>query len=150
MVRFDYFFLLLLFSMSPFFLVNMRGQEMIHLKNPSFEDMPRPGIWGIYEKNFDLRHNYEIDPNEPYALRDWLDCGPYDFPAESPPDIHPVKPEGSFEVTMDPKDGMTYLGLVTRYNDSYEAVSQKLDKSLKKGHCYSLQGYLARSDQYKS
>lgn len=132
-------------------MVDTQGQDIIHLKNPSFEDMPRPGIRGIYyEKKLDLRKNYEIDTDEPYVMKDWLDCGLAEFPEESPPDIHPVKPEGTWEVTMDPKDGRSYLGLVTRYNDTYEAISQKLNKSFKKGRCYSFQSYLARSDHYKS
>lgn len=40
---------------------------MIHLNNPSFEDVPRPG----------------------QAPKGWYDCGDINFPLETPPDVHP-------------------------------------------------------------
>jgi len=107
------------------------SQKIIDLKKSSSEDIPdKVGV--------------EFMP-----IKYWYDCGILDFPGETPPDIHPV-PSGAWEVTMDPKDGKTFLGLVVRYNNTYEAISQKLDKKLKKNKCYTVSGYLALSDTYRS
>lgn len=96
--------------------------EPIHLVNPSFEDMPRPGK----------------------PPRDWFDCG---FPGETPPD---VQPDPTFSVSKMPVDGGTYLGMVVRDNDTWESVSQKLSRPLKKGQCYEFSMHLSRSELYIS
>lgn len=107
------------------------AQEKITLQNPSFEDMPRKGG----------------DPLT--SIKSWHDCGLSKFPGESPPDIHPV-PANAWEVSKDPYDGNTFLGMVTRYNDTYESLSQLLSAPLKGGVCYSFTAFLARSELYKS
>ena len=96
--------------------------EAIYLTNPSFEDMPRHSI----------------------APTGWYDCG---FPGESPPD---VQPSGEFSVTKPANHGSTYLGLVVRDNDTWEAVSQKLSRPLRRGQCYEFSLDLARSELYIS
>lgn len=96
--------------------------EPIYLANPSFEDFPR--------------HS-----KEPSG---WFDCG---FPNESPPD---VQPSGDFSVTKPPFHGNTYLGMVVRDNDTWEAVSQRLSRPMKKGQCYEFSLHLARSELYIS
>lgn len=98
--------------------------EPIELLNPSFEDFPR----------------HSKPP------RDWNDCG---FPNESPPDIQP-DPAYTFQVSKDPVDGDTYLGMVVRDNETYERVSQRLARPLEKGKCYEFSIYLARSPMYVS
>ena len=100
-------------------------EEAIYLTNPSFEDMPRHSI-------------------EPAG---WFDCGGIRFPAESPPD---VQPSGEFSVTKPANHGATYLGMVVRDNDTWESVSQKLSRPLKKGQCYEFSIDLARSELYIS
>ena len=99
------------------------SQDTIHLKNPSFEDMPRVGVLG----------SRYIDG--------WYDCRAK-FPQETPPDIHPV-PKGGWGVTTPSFDGQTYLGMVIRYNDTYEGVSQKLSTPLTAGKCYSFSLFMA-------
>jgi len=73
----------------------------------------------------------------------WLNLG---SSAETPPDIQP----GSFEVTLKPQHGDTYLGLVVRDNNSWEGVGQRLDGFLKKDSTYTFSVWLARSPLYSS
>ncbi len=94
----------------------------IQLENPSFEDLPR--------------HS-----KAPYG---WYDCG---FRGETPPD---VQPNGTFSVIKPASHGSTYLGMVVRDNDTWEAVSQKLSAPLQQGTCYEFRITLARSKLYLS
>jgi len=96
------------------------GQE-IKLNNPSFEDAPRHSAI-------------------PYG---WKDCGDIN---ESPPDIQP----GHFKVTQKAKGGKTFLGLVTRDNDTWEGISQRLSRTLKSGECYKFSVHLAKAEKYIS
>jgi outer membrane protein OmpA-like peptidoglycan-associated protein len=98
------------------------ASEVIQLLNPSFEDMPR--------------HSK--------APRGWTDCG---FKGESAPDI---QPSGIFSVTKPAADGDTYLGMVVRDNDTWEAVGQELSRPLERGKCYSFSVALCRSELYVS
>ncbi len=100
------------------------GQRMdtIELFNPSFEDIPK----------------HSSPP------RGWIDCG---FPGESPPDVHPTT---TFNVLRPAQHGRTYLGMVTRENDTWESVQQGLTFPIKGGNCYSFSIYLCRSDTYLS
>ena len=107
------------------------AQTVISLQNPSFEDMPRKGT--------------------PFTqpIKGWHDCGLTKFPAESPPDIHPV-PAYAWEVTKQPYDGLTFLGMVTRHNDTYESLSQILSSPIQAGVCYNFSAFISRSELYKS
>jgi outer membrane protein OmpA-like peptidoglycan-associated protein len=98
------------------------SQGAIYLNNPSFEDFPR--------------HSHP-----PVG---WQDCG---FAGESPPD---TQPSGDFAVTYPATDGSTYLGMVVRDNETYEAVTQKLSSPMKPGICYEFSLHLARSPYYVS
>ena len=101
------------------------------LSNPSFEDIPRQG----------------------HPPRGWYDCG---FPGETPVDVHPaaISAEDTanfFGVDNRPHDGNTYLGMVVRDNDTYEAVSQRFTSGrLEAGTCYTFSVYLARETGYFS
>jgi len=75
--------------------------QIIPLNNPSFEDTPSIGI----------------------TPKCWLDCG---MPGETPPDIQP----NQFRVDKSPQHGNTYLGMVTRDSDTWEAVGQMLETPL--------------------
>lgn len=99
--------------------------EPILLTNPSFEDIPRAS-------------------RQP---RGWRDCGEMIFPDESAPD---TQPSGEFSVSKAAFDGNTYLGMVVRDNDTYESVSQRLSRPMKKGQCYEFSIYLCRSELYIS
>ncbi|OAV42660.1 hypothetical protein A3850_015565 [Lewinella sp. 4G2] len=102
------------------------AQELgeIQLRNPSFEDMPRNSA----------------------PPRGWTNCG---FPGETPPDVHP-DPRFEFQVAKAAQHGMTYLGMVTRENETYEAVGQMLSEDFVAGQCYELNVQLARSETYLS
>lgn len=107
------------------------AQEPIKLYNPSFEDIPRKGGQGSS------------------SIKGWNDCGLSKFPGESPPDIHPL-PSYAWEVSKTAYEGQTFLGMVTRYNDSYESLSQALSSPLHGGTCYSFTAFLSKSELYKS
>jgi outer membrane protein OmpA-like peptidoglycan-associated protein len=99
-------------------------EGIVHLRNPSFEDLPRN--------------------SEP--PRGWTDCG---FPGETAPDVQP-DPEFLFEVRKPAYDQNTYLGMVTRDNDTWESVGQQLTTPLVGGQCYEFRIHLARSEIYMS
>jgi len=94
----------------------------IEFSNPSFEDTPAIS----------------------FTPKSWRNCG---FAEESPPD---VQPNPIFNVTTKAYDGKTYLGMVVRDNNTWEAVAQKLDRPLQPGQCYQLEVYLAKSENYMS
>ncbi|MEM6395981.1 MAG: OmpA family protein [Bacteroidota bacterium] len=98
--------------------------ELIHLRNPSFED-----IGGA------------SDP--PIG---WSNCG---FAGETPVDVHP-DPRRLFQVFGRAQQGNTYLGMVVRDNETWEAVGQELSSPMIGGQCYDFRIYLARSLQYIS
>jgi outer membrane protein OmpA-like peptidoglycan-associated protein len=100
------------------------GQKpiVIKLDNPSFEDYPQAG-------------------HQPTG---WFDCG---FAGETPPDVNPT---GQFKVSKNAYHGSTYLGMVTRDNNTWEAVGQRLKTPLMKGVVYTFSIYIARSEIYMS
>ena len=114
-----------------FLLVGNAQDGVIHLNNPSFEGIPRPG-------------------QQP---KGWYDCGDINFPFETPPDVHPIDDDGgrsNFGVTQKSYHGQTYLGMVVRENESWESVSQNLEKPLSPDSCYSFSLYLCKSEIYRS
>ena len=96
--------------------------ETIHLKNPSFEGIPRTGI----------------------ILKGWTNCNENQ---EVVPDIHP---SGTTGLQKRPVDGDTYLALLADENGQLEKVSQELSASLAVGQCYFFKLSLCRTNQYKS
>jgi outer membrane protein OmpA-like peptidoglycan-associated protein len=95
---------------------------VIKLDNPSFEDYPQAG-------------------HQPVG---WFDCG---FAGETPPDVNPT---GQFKVSKNAYHGSTYVGMVTRDNNTWEAIGQRLKSPLLKGVTYTFSIYLARSEIYIS
>jgi outer membrane protein OmpA-like peptidoglycan-associated protein len=100
------------------------GQKPVTIKldNPSFEDFPGAA----------------------HTPQGWFDCG---FAGESPPD---VQPSGSFSVNKPAFHGSTYLGMVVRDNNTWEAVGQRLKTPLLKGTTYTFSLYASRSELYMS
>ena len=100
------------------------GQKpvIIKLDNPSFEDFPSAA----------------------HTPQGWFDCG---FAGESPPD---VQPSGSFSVNKPAFHGSTYIGMVVRDNNTWEAIGQRLKTPLLKGITYTFSLYAARSELYMS
>ncbi|MEZ4933241.1 MAG: OmpA family protein [Saprospiraceae bacterium] len=121
-----FLFLLLGCTFSSSFIA--QESEPILLRNPSFEGIPTEG-----SVNGDM-------------ISGWYDCG---FPGESIPDIHP-KEGSTFKVETKPAHGNTYIGLVVRDNDTWERVSQRLDRPMVAGQCYEFSISLARSLIYES
>ncbi|MFT4568183.1 MAG: outer membrane protein OmpA-like peptidoglycan-associated protein, partial [Saprospiraceae bacterium] len=80
-------------------------------------------------------------------IKGWYDCGQLQFPTETPPDIHPIN---AWRVTKRPSEGNTYLGMVIRDNDSWEAVTQRLPIPMQEGKCYAFNVDLSRSNFYIS
>ncbi len=113
-----------LFAVCSSLQIPIFGQKpvVIKLDNPSFEDYPQAG-------------------HQPAG---WFDCG---FAGETPPDVNPT---GQFKVSKDAYHGSTYLGMVTRDNNTWEAVGQRLKSPLLKGVTYTFSIYLARSEIYMS
>jgi len=110
--------------------------DTIRLSNPSFEDNPRKG--GYYNNPFQAQQN---------NIKGWYDCGIIHFSEETAPDIHP---SDYWENRKQPSHGDTYLGMVTRDNDTWESVSQELPVPLQGGKCYSFSIELSKSRQYIS
>jgi outer membrane protein OmpA-like peptidoglycan-associated protein len=95
--------------------------NVIMLNNPSFEGFPRQGK----------------------APSGWFNCG---FVDESPPDVQP----GSFEVENPASAGHTYLGMVVRDNETWEAVGQRLNGTLMRNHCYEMTADFCQAYNYIS
>jgi hypothetical protein len=102
-----------------FFSLKGLSQDTIFLENPSFEDVPIAG----------------------QMPSGWHNCGTMD---ETPPDIQP----GLYKVEKIAQDGYTYLGLVVRDNETWEAVGQRLLVPLKVATSYAFSLYLSRSELY--
>lgn len=98
------------------------AQGVVKLTNPSFEGPPA----------------HSIQP--PF----WSDCG---FQGQSPPDTHPA---GYWGVSKSPYHGGTYLGLVVRYDQSWESVGQQLYTPFVAGQCYEFSAYMCMSEEYLS
>ena len=112
-----------LLCLSFFIFPNLNAQR-ISLRNPSFEDMPA----------------HSRTP------RHWINCGDRN---ESPPDIFPER-QYVFGVNKRPYAGNTYLGLVTRDNDTREVVAANLTEPLEANVCYRFSIAIGRSPEYRS
>ncbi|MFZ4634983.1 MAG: hypothetical protein ACOYNO_12310 [Saprospiraceae bacterium] len=113
------FFMLGCFSLG----LTTQGQQIIHLKNPSFE------------------LNKESKSGEAPVY--WVDMGS-EF--ESPPDIQP----GKFDVRNPAAHGSYYVGMVVRDNRTTESIGQTLEGKLFKDSLYTFSVSLARSNLYIS
>lgn len=83
--------------------------------------------------------SFEGVPQDALNPDGWESCG-----YNSTPDILP----GPWGVYQKPTDGNTFLGLTAREDNTYEAISAKLEKPLKKDNCYSFKVDLSRSSAY--
>lgn len=108
---------------SPFFVSKLKAQQVILLENPSFED---------------------DSPNAGRPPAAWFYCGP---PGETPPDIHPNE---VFPQNLKAFEGQTYVGMVVRDNNTWEAIGQHLNTPLLANVCYSFSIYLAIPENFMS
>lgn len=104
--------------------LNAQNENIIFLKNPSFEGIPAHGT----------------------VPEEWVSCG---FPNESPPDVLDKTGE-PFAVIQEPFHGTTYLGMVVRDNNTWESLGQQLHRPMKVGETYIIQMMLSTSKQYIS
>jgi len=108
---------------------NLKGQDEISLRNPSFEN-PSP--------------DFE-DPRKPMygrAPKGWVAYGSGSHnELENSPDPQP----GNFLVSLPAANGTHYLGMVTRDKESNESISQRLRLPLIAGKCYTfnIKAYLS-------
>ena len=93
------------------------GQN-ITFPNPSLEDEPQPSK----------------------VPRGWYNCG---IIGESPPDINP---NPQFNVTKSAFHGFTYVGMVIRDNDTWEAIGAKISQPLQQNYYYKFSMRVARSE----
>jgi len=91
------------------------------------------------EKIFIPNGSFEGVPHDAINPEGWKACG-----YNSTPDILP----GPWGVYQKPTDGNTFLGLISREDNTYESIVAKLPKSLKKDHCYRFNVDLSRSNAY--
>lgn len=122
-------------AFAVFFISTATAQDKpIKLSNPSFGGSPKIG-----------------DRNKLFRVKGWQDCG---FPGQTPPDIQPNLDPFSeapfFGVTQKAYHDSTYLGLVVREDETFEAVGQRLRRPLEKGKCYEFSMHLSRSATYTS
>ena len=114
-------------SLALFGLVSMAAQDRIKLENPSFEGAPATAT----------------------VPKGWISCGVF---GETPSDIHPSRNSRNafFGVTRPAYDGETYVGMVARDNDTYEAIGQDLSMALEPGKAYKFSMFLCMSGRYIS
>ncbi len=101
----------------------------IHIINPSFEGEPRKGEYIL-------------------VLKGWSDCGMMHFRGETPPDVLPV--EDGWQNSTEPIHGNTFLGMVVRDNDTWEAISQQLESPIQADSTYQFSIALMQSEKYIS
>lgn len=112
------------------FYANIFYAQNIELNNPSFEGIPKIST---------LPEGWQNRGTQKHSLPDY-----------SLPDMQPDPSPDAFRVYKSAQDGNTYIGMVTRADDSHEAVIQRLETPLIGGQCYQFSCYLARSDSYLS
>lgn len=96
--------------------------------------------WLHAQKTIELTNgSFEGEPHDAINPEGWESCG-----YNSTPDILP----GPWGVYQKPTDGYTFLGLISRENNTWETIEQKLVKPLKKGQCYKFTVDLSRSPAY--
>ncbi len=83
--------------------------------------------------------SFEDEPQDATMPQRWHSCK-----KGSTPDILP----GFWGVYLEPFDGETYVGLITRPDGSYEVIGQKLVEQMKGKECYSFSVQLAHSKSY--
>ena len=83
--------------------------------------------------------SFEGEPQDATMPVGWVGCEP-----DTTPDILP----GFWGVYNEPSDGDTFVGLITRRNDTYESITQRLKNPLLKDKCYVFAMDLSHSRTY--
>jgi hypothetical protein len=94
----------------------------------------------MYGQNIELINgSFEGLPADATVPQGWMSCK-----EGTTPDILP----GYWGVYDYPSDGETFLGLITRSNNTWEVIGQRLPEALIKGRCYNWSLDLAHSNTY--
>ncbi len=83
--------------------------------------------------------SFEDEPSDATVPHGWWACEDM-----TTPDIFP----GFWGVHEEASDGDTYVGLITRPNNSWESIGQRFSEPLKKDNCYAFNMDLAHADTY--
>jgi len=83
--------------------------------------------------------SFEGEPSDATMPQQWSACQ-----RGSTPDILP----GFWGVYLDPYEGESYIGLITREDGSFESIGQKLSIPIRKDECYRFTAELAHSNTY--
>ena len=83
--------------------------------------------------------SFEDEPQDATMPQRWHSCK-----RGSTPDILP----GFWGVYLEPSDGDTYVGLITRPDGTFEVIGQRLTAPIKAKECYSFSLQLAHSKSY--
>lgn len=83
--------------------------------------------------------SFEDVPSDATVPHGWLPCA-----ERTTPDILP----GFWGVYLEPEQGETYIGLITRENSTSESIGQRLPEVLAQGQCYEMSLFLAKSNNY--
>ncbi|MFT5645566.1 MAG: hypothetical protein ACI976_000239 [Aureispira sp.] len=83
--------------------------------------------------------SFDGEPHDAITPKGWTACG-----LDSSPDILP----GPWGVYQKPTHGNTFIGLITREDNTWEALGQKMSKSFKEERCYKFKIDLASSPAY--
>ena len=83
--------------------------------------------------------SFEGEPADATTPQGWMPCK-----EGTTPDILP----GYWGVYNEPSDGDTYVGLITRQNNTWESIGQRLPAILEKGSCYAWALDLSHADTY--
>lgn len=83
--------------------------------------------------------SFEGIPKDATTPDGWDACGLY-----STPDILP----GHWGVNREPKDGKSFMGLITREDNTWEYIGQRLNSDITANECYTFHCNIARSPTY--
>lgn len=83
--------------------------------------------------------SFEDEPSDATVPMGWFPCS-----MGTTPDIAP----GPWGIDIEAEEGETYVGLITRTDGTYEAIGQRIGKTLQKEDCYSFTIAAAACDTY--
>jgi hypothetical protein len=97
-------------------------------------------VFSIKAQQIELSNpSFEGEPRDATVPQGWMGCK-----EGTTPDILP----GFWGVYNESSDGDTYVGLITRGNNTWESIGQRLSAPLEKNKCYNWSFDLAHSDTY--
>jgi hypothetical protein len=83
--------------------------------------------------------SFEEEPSDATTPMGWFACT-----EGTTPDILP----GFWGVYNEASDGKTYLGIITRANNTWESIGQRVSSYFKKNDCYEFSLDLAKAENY--